>query len=206
MRKEKLEELNSYVEEFKSLEITPIKKKKWSLFGATKKTFLSSITCTCRLNNGKLIVRERLVKGAGDGSATIIFPMTIDKNVILTVEPRVFTKRTVGIGFPAGYIEEGEKPEIAAARELREECGYAPAEMVHLDSYYQDDGCSSAYNQIYLALDCEKKYDQDLDKDEYIRYFECTFEEVLELDAMGYIESSGCKLALEKVKTYLKGR
>lgn len=203
MRKEKLNELNSYIDELKSIEI---KKKKFSLFSLTKKTFISSIACECRLNNGKLIVRERLVKGNGDGSAAIIIPMTIDQNVVLVVEPRVFTKETVGVGFPAGYIEPNEEPIISAERELREECGYVSKEMIHLDSYYQDEGCSAAYNQIFLALDCEKKYEQKLDRDEYIRYFECTFKEALELDKMGYIKSASGKLALEKAKTYLKRR
>lgn len=206
MRKEKFDELKSYIEEFKTLDIKPIKKRIFNIFKPTKKTFLSSIACECRLNNGKLIVREKLVKGGKDGSAAIILPMTIDRNLVMIVEPRVFTKETVGIGFPAGYIEPGEDSIIGAERELREECGYIPSEMILLDSYYQDEGCSAAYNQIYLALDCEKKYDQKLDRDEYIRYFECTFEEAIELEQMGYITSGNSKLALEKAKTYLKRR
>lgn len=206
MRKEKLAELNSYIEEFKSLEIKPVKKITFNIFKPTKKTFLSSIACECKLNNGKLIVREKLVKGGKDGSATIILPMTIDRNLVMIVEPRVFTRETVGVGFPAGYIEPGEDSIIGAERELREECGYVPRKMVLLDSYYQDEGCSAAYNNIYLALDCEKKCDQKLDRDEYIRYFECTFDEALELEQMGYITSASGKLALERAKTYLKRR
>jgi ADP-ribose pyrophosphatase len=206
MRKEKLNELNSYIEEYKSIKISPVKKRILSIFNPDRKTFLSSIACECKLNNGKIIIREKLLKGKGDGSAAIIFPLTIDHNVILVVEPRVFTKETVGVGFPAGYIEAGEDPIIGAERELREECGYVPREMVHLDSYYQDEGCSSAYNSIYLALDCEKKFNQNLDRDEYIRYFECTFDEAIELEQMGYIKTASGKLALERVKTYLKRR
>lgn len=206
MRKEKINELNSYIEEFKTLEIIPAKKRFFNIFKPTKKTFLSSIACECKLNNGKLIVREKLVKGGKDGSAAIILPMTIDRNVVMIVEPRVFTKETVGVGFPAGYIELGEDSVAGAKRELKEECGYIPREIILLDSYYQDEGCSAAYNQIYLALDCEKKYDQKLDRDEYIRYFECTFEEAVELEQLGYITSASSKLALERAKTYLKRR
>jgi len=201
VRKEKLEELYQYVEEFKSLYQEPVRKR--GVMRPKKAPFLSSQAFQCYLNNGKLIVREKLIKGKGDGSAAIILPMTIDKNVIMVVEPRVFTKETVGVGFPAGYIEKGEEPEIAALRELREEIGCLPKEMIHLDAYYQDEGCSAAYNHIYLARDCEYKFDQQLDRDEYIRYFECTFDETLELEEMGIITSASAKLALQKAKKYI---
>ena len=201
MRKEKLEELNSYIEEFKSLKHEPLKKR-WFM-RSKKPPFLSSQAFKCYLNNGKLIVREKLIKGKNDGSAAIVLPMTIDKNVILVVEPRVFTAETVGVGFPAGYIENGENPKIAALRELREEVGCIPRELIHLDSYYQDEGCSSAYNHIYLAVDCEYKYNQSLDGDEYIRYFECTFDETLELEQMGIIKGASSKIALQKAKKYI---
>ena len=78
--------------------------------------------------------------------------------------------------------------------------------MVQLDEFYQDEGCSSALNRIFLALNCDKIKEQNLDKDEIVRYFECTFEEVLELEQRGYIMGSNSKLAIAKVKEYRKGR
>jgi ADP-ribose pyrophosphatase len=197
VRKEKLDELNNYISELKTLE-------KKLLMGESK--FLSAQPFQCRLNNGKLIVREKLIKGKGDGSAAIILPLTHTNNVVLVVEPRVFTKETVGVGFPAGYVEAGEDPKVAALRELREECGYVAEDMILLDKCYQDEGCSAAYNHIYLATQCIPKYDQQLDKDEYIRYFECTLDETYELESMGYIKGANAKLALAAVKTYMRGR
>ena len=168
--------------------------------------FLSSKLYECRLSCGRIIFREKLVKGGKDGSASIIVPFTRDNKVLVIVEPRVFTKNTVGVGFPAGYIEDNEEAIIGAKRELLEETGYQAESMVQLDEFYQDEGCSCALNRIFLALNCDKIKEQNLDKDEIVKYFECTFEEVLELEKRGYIMGSNSKLAIAKVKEYRKGR
>ena len=120
------------------------------------------------------------------------------------VQPRVFTKDTVAVELPAGYVDGLEDYEMAARRELLEETGYVAEEMIHLGSFYQDQGCSEAYNYAYLALDCEKVKEQKLDKDEFVRYFLCNYEEVLELVKMGYIKDIQSKYALELSKQYIK--
>lgn len=195
MRKEKLEELEIIIDGFKSIKQEKLNKEA---------SFLKSEVYSCSLNNGKTITREKIVKNGSDGSAAIILPVTKENNVILTVEPRVFTKRTVGIGIPAGYIEKDEAPYIAALRELEEETGYVPNEMIKLGGFYQDMGCSSAYNEAFIAMDCEKKSEQNLDPGEYIKYFDCTYEEALELIDMGYIEGCNAIITLGKAKKYMK--
>lgn len=197
MRKEKLEELETIVEEFKT--ISREKQDKPA-------KFIQSKVYECKLNNGKIITREKIVKGKKDGSASIILPVTKKGDVILTVEPRVFTKRTVGIGIPAGYIEEGENPYVAALRELEEETGFIPNKLISMGGFYQDMGCSAAYNETFLALDCEKKSNQHLDPEEYIKYFDCSFDEALELVDLGYIQGCNAIITLEKAKKYLKKR
>ena len=196
MRKEKLEELKTYIEELKV-----IKLKKLDIEGK----FLKSIPHECTLNNGETIIREKLIKGNNDGSAAVILPVTTKDNIILTVEPRVFTKRTVGVGLPAGYIEPGEIPIEAAKRELSEETGYVPKLIIPLGGFYQDMGVSSAFNQMFLAKDCEKLENQKLDDSEFVKYFECTYDEALELVDMGYIEGCNAILTLTKAKKYMRG-
>lgn len=191
MRQDKLEELKKYIEELKTIEKT--KEDKLA-------SFIKGEVYRCRLNNGQVIIREKLLKGNKDGHAAIILPITETKEVILIIEPRVFSKRTVGISIPAGYIEEGEKASVAALRELQEETGYRPKKLVSLGGFYQDMGCSSAFNECFLALDCEKISDQKLDPGEYIRYFKCSFDEALELVDLGYIEGANTIIALEKTK------
>lgn len=198
IRKEKLEELKSIIEELKTIEVVKRDIEQ-------EEKFLQSDAYYFKLNNGITIPREKLVKGKKDGSAAIIMPI-VGNEVLTVIEPRVFTDLTVGVGFPAGYIENGEKAKVGALRELREETGYAPSDMIEMDSFYQDEGCSSALNRIYLALGCKKVSDQKLDKDEVVKYMLFKYDELFELERLGYIKGSNSKLALEKSKVYMKGR
>ncbi len=197
MRKEKLEELKSYIEEFKPIKIEE---------ATFESNFLSIKQYQILLGNGEIITREEMIKNNSSGSAVIILPVTKDNNTILVVEPRVFTKETVGVGLPAGYIEIGEDSSMAAKRELEEETGYTSNNLIKLASFYQDEGCSRAFNTSFLALDAEKIGLQKLDESEFIHYFECTFDEALELVDLGYIKGANSILTLEKAKAYVKER
>lgn len=197
MRKEKLEELKSYIEEFKTIK---------AFESVEQPRFLKARQYKFLLGNGEIITREEMIKNNSSGSAVIILPVTKDNNTILVVEPRVFTKETVGVGLPAGYIEIGEESIIAAKRELEEETGYVSNNLIELASFYQDEGCSRAFNTSFLALDAEKIGLQKLDESEFIHYFECTFDEALELVDLGYIKGANSILTLEKAKAYMKER
>lgn len=199
IRKEKLEQLKAIVEKLKVVEV-----KEREIDQENK--FLQSKSYYFKLNNGIIIPRERLIKGGKDGSAAIIMPVLKNNEVLTIIEPRVFTELTVGIGFPAGYIEKNEESRFGALRELREETGFVPKKIIEMDSFYQDEGVSSALNHIFLALDCEKKYDQELDKDEIVEYMTFNYDELFELEQLGYIKGCNSKLALEKSKIYMKGR
>lgn len=197
MRKEKQEELERYIEEFKTVQVTSLP------FRESK--FLKVASAKYQLKNGKEIIREKIVKNNKDGSAVIIVPVTKEKELIIAVEPRVNTKETVGIGFPAGYIEDNESVVEAAKRELQEETGYQSEELTELGSgFYQDEGCYSAYNHIVLATGCVKVSNQMLDKDEFIHYSLCSIAEAYEMLDNGIIKGGNSQLALLRAKELLK--
>ena len=197
MRIDKQKELDNYINSLKTIKMEYIN---------NQGNFITTEKYKCYLNNDKVITREKILKNKNDGSAVIVLPVTKDGEVILTIQPRVFTKTTVGIGLPAGYVEKDEDYENAAKRELLEETGYSPEELIELCSYYQDDGCSGAFNKGYLARNCKKITTQHLDKDEFIKYFKCNIDELYELLDKGYISDGGSQLVIEKSKTYLKKR
>ncbi len=195
MRKEKLEELNSYVE--------LLKRKKMELL-ERKGGFIGIEKYLVELNNGEVITREKILKGEKDGNASIILPITVDGNVLLVVQPRVFTRDGIGIELPAGYVDLGETHEDAARRELFEETGYVPERMRLLSSFYQDQGCSGAFNKSFLAENCRKVGSQKLDSSEFIKYFECSIDELFELMENGMINDIQSQFAIERAKQYIR--
>lgn len=209
MRKEKIEELNNYISELKTIKRSLIPEEfiyDKNNQPVKRKGFIQVERYLNELANGRVITREKIIKGRTNGNASIIVPVTLDNQIVLVIQPRNNTKESVCVELPAGYIEMGEEPIDAARRELIEETGYVPQKIEFLDSFYQDQGCSSAYNYSFLARDCCKKRKQNLDKDEIIRYFECSIDEAFELIDQGYISDLQSKYTLEKSKNFIKRR
>jgi ADP-ribose pyrophosphatase len=54
---------------------------------------------------------------------------------------------------PAGGIDPGEDPETAVKRELQEEIGYLPGQILRLGGFYSSPGFCTEYLYLYLATD-----------------------------------------------------
>ena len=104
------------------------------------------------------------------------------------------------IEIPAGKLEEGEIPLPAAERELLEETGYRPLEMIFLGDMYPTVGYSNEVIHLYY---CEKakKEERHLDNDEMIDLFLLSIEEIEEMIANNQIKDSKTIAAVYLYKT-----
>lgn len=164
------------------------------------KTFLNIESYKIKLNLNKTIYRDKLVKNGGNGSACVIIPLFENDDLLMVVQPRVFSKRGVLLDFPSGYIESGEDVTKAALRELEEETGYKANKMLHLASYYQDEGVSDSIVHLFLATELSKVKELNLDEDEYLEPIIVGFSDLDELIDKEYIKSGGSQLAISKIK------
>ena len=95
---------------------------------------------------------------------------TADDRLVLVRQWR-FGTRSFTWELPAGLVEHGEDPLAAGLRELREETGYAPADLacarvigvVHPNPAFMSNVCTTV-----LALDCALAGAQQLDPSEEI--------------------------------------
>lgn len=197
MRAEKWEELNRYIDKIKTIEMS-------EPFESTG--FIKIKNFMIKLNNGREIERERIYKNNSIGDGVSVLPYTKNGTILLVVQPRVFTKLTVGIEAPAGYIDKGEEPIEAAKRELREETGYTSENLEKIASYHQDIGSSGGLQTVFLATGCEKVTGQELDDMEYVEIFECTLEEAEELFEKDYIKDPNTIILLEALKKKLNNQ
>ena len=133
--------------------------------------------------NGNESMREIVHHRGGVG---ILFKLG-DKFVFEKQYRYAFNEEIIEI--PAGKLEEGEIPLPAAERELLEETGYRPLEMVFLGDMYPTVGYS---NEVIHLFYCEKaiKEERHLDNDECIDLFMLSMEEIDELIASNKIKDS----------------
>lgn len=132
----------------------------------------------------QIIYREHVLAG----HAAIIMPMTDNNEFIMIKEPRTPIGKNV-LAFPAGMIEEGEKPEEGAIRELEEETGYRAGKLKKLREVYPAIGYSNEQTIIFLATNLVKT-ERHLDETEDIEVLKIPIEEVRKMLEDGEIQTS----------------
>jgi ADP-ribose pyrophosphatase len=99
-----------------------------------------------RLPNQRVAARE-IVEHRG---AVAIIALDANQNVILIRQYRSAAQREM-LEIPAGTLEEGEDPALCAARELKEETGYAAAQWESLGHFFSSPGFCTEKMYLYLA-------------------------------------------------------
>lgn len=145
-----------------------------------------------RLPNGEVGVFNIAVEGQVVG----VIALTSDNKAILTMQFRPGPGRTL-FELPGGYLDGGETPEQCARRELKEETGYEASELQFVGKTYAD-AYSTKIRHYFVATNCRRVADQQLDTREFIEVVSVTLPEFRNLLRKGQLSDvAGGYLALD---------
>lgn len=109
------------------------------------------------------VKQQRLVTAAGVeiddfyrvelAEFAVCVPQLIDGG-ITTLWQYKHGPQAYGLSFPAGYLDPGEEPLAACARELREEAGLEGENWIHLGSFVDNGNQRGSLGHYYLATGC----------------------------------------------------
>ncbi|MDP7591410.1 MAG: ADP compounds hydrolase NudE [Litorilituus sp.] len=99
-------------------------------------------------SNGEQRSYER-IPNSGRG-AVMVVPM-LDSQTLLLVREYCAGTHSYELGFPKGLIDEGETPEQAANRELKEEIHYGSEQLLHLSQMMMAPAFFNAKMDVFIA-------------------------------------------------------
>ena len=133
---------------------------------------------------GKTYVRD-CVLHPGGASVVAVFD---DRTVALVRQYRHPARRYL-LELPAGRLEEGERPEDCAARELIEEVGYRAGRLEHLSEFYPTPGFCAERLWVFLATGLTPAK-QQLEDDELVEVVRLPLRRALVMITTGEIEDA----------------
>ena len=154
---------------------------------------------TVSLPDGGSSTRE-IVRHVG---AVCILPLTAQNEVVLERQYRYAIGQTL-IEIPAGKLDTpDEDVREAALRELREETGLVPAELVDLGDFYGSPAVMGERIRMFLARGLTQSA-QCLDEDEFLEIFTIPIEEAVTKILAGELPDGKTQAAVLKVYTLLQ--
>lgn len=116
-----------------------------------------------------------------------IIPVTPEGQVVLIRQWRHGTGETT-LEIPGGLIDPGESPAQAAARELREETGYASERLIHLGQVRPNPALFDNTCHTYLAPDVQRQGPPQPDATEDIEVITVELERLADMVRSGEID------------------
>jgi len=150
-----------------------------------------------RLCDGTPVQRE-IIRTPG---AVVIVPVTATGEVRLVRQFRAAAERWL-LELPAGTLDEGEAPDIAAPRELLEETGDRAANWHYLGGFYTAPGILTEYLHLYLATGLTPGPNH-LEFDEHIEVVTLPWAEVFARIRRGEIEDAKTIAGLTRAALHL---
>jgi ADP-ribose pyrophosphatase len=135
-----------------------------------------------RLSDGTMVSREIVI----NKGAVVILPMTQNNEVRLVKQYRAAAEKWV-IELPAGTLESGEDPDLAAPRELLEETGDWAGTWQKLGGFYSAPGILTEFLHLYLATDLTPG-PNSLEFDEHIEVITVPWTEAIQMIRQHEIE------------------
>ena len=150
------------------------------------------------VSEGELTYQREVVHHYG---SAVIVPVFDDGTVALVRQYRHPAVRYV-LEVPAGTLAKGERPEIGAARELKEELGLVAARLEKLSEFFVSPGFCEEKMWIFLATELSEG-EQALEEDEILEVVRLPIADALEMITSGEIEDAktiiGLMLAAPRV-------
>jgi ADP-ribose pyrophosphatase len=120
-----------------------------------------------RLPNGESSIREYITHPG----AVVILALLDNGNLLFERQFR-YPLRRVFLELPAGKIDQGERIQVTAQRELLEETGYSAREWSHLGAMHPCIGYSDERIEIFVARGLRHTGSNNLDHNEFLDVLE----------------------------------
>ena len=124
-----------------------------------------------------------------------VVPVTSDGQLVCIRQWRPGTRK-LELEIPGGIVDPNESPEVAAARELREETGYSATTLIPLGSMAPNPAILNNRCYFFAAFDVRPTHTQALDEGEAITVSLVEVEDVPQLIREGMIQNGVIVAAL----------
>jgi len=135
------------------------------------------------------------------GGSAVIVPLDAEGNLLFVRQYRHAAGGDL-LELPAGTLDENEDPAVCAAREIREETGFAAGKLEKIGEFYLAPGYSTEFMVVYLATDL--KHDPlEADADEFLSVVKIPVKQALEMAEKGEVPDAKSLAALLLAQRYL---